>query len=288
MAPAAPNGEGPLAILCGGGGIPRAVADAVAQSGRRVVLFPVRGWAEPKTVESYPHHWVSLGQYGRFCRLLRAEGCRDFVAIGTLVRPSIWQVRLDWGTLRVFPRIWRAFHGGDNHMLSSLGRIMEDDGFRLLAAHEVAPAILVPEGRLGRRAPGAGDQADIALALALLRATGPFDIGQAAVVADGRVLALEAAEGTDQMLARVAEMRRQGRIRGRTGAGVLVKAPKPGQDHRFDLPSIGPQTVDGVTKAGLAGLAVVAGATIMAEPQRIAQRAGETGVFVLGVPREDG
>jgi DUF1009 family protein len=283
MAPAPPNGEGPLAMLCGGGGIPRAVAEAVAQSGRRVVLFPVRGWAEPAMVEAYPHHWVFLGQYGRFCRLLRAEGCRDFVAIGTLVRPSIWQVRLDWGTVRVFPRIWRAFQGGDNHMLSSLGRIMEDDGFRLLAAHEVAPAILAPEGLIARRAPGAGEEADIARALALLRAMGPFDVGQAAVVADGHVLAVEAAEGTDQMLARVAEMRRHGRIRGRTGAGVLVKAPKPGQDRRFDLPSIGPQTVDGVAAAGLAGLAVVAGATILAEPQTTAERADAAGVFVVGL-----
>jgi DUF1009 family protein len=286
MPPPASRGEESLAIICGGGSIPRAVADAVARSGRRVVLFAVRGWAEPATVQSYPHHWVSLGQYGRFLRLLQAEGCRDIVAIGTMLRPSITQVRLDWHTLRVLPRIWRAFRGGDDHMLSSLGRIMEDDGYRLVAAHEVAPSILVPMGPLGSRAPGERDQADIALALALLRATGPFDVGQAAVVAAGHVLAIEAAEGTDRMLARIAEMRRAGRVSTRPGTGVLVKAPKPGQDRRFDLPSIGPQTVDGVAEAGLAGMAVLAGATVLAEPQRTAQRADDAGVFVAGVADE--
>ena len=288
MAPATRTGEGPLAIICGGGSIPRTVAEAVTQTGRPVVLFPVRGWADPAEISGYPHHWVALGQFGRFRRLASAEGCRDIVFIGTVLRPALTQIRLDWVTLRMLPRILQSFRGGDDHLLSGIGRILEDLGFRLLGAHEVAPAILAPEGPIGGRQPTARDQADIALALGLLQAMGPFDVGQAAVVADGHVLSVEAAEGTDRMLARVARLRKEGRVPAQPGAGVLVKAPKPGQDHRFDLPSIGPQTVDGVAAAGLAGLAVVAGATIMADPQRIAQRAGETGVFVVGLPREGG
>ena len=137
---------------------------------------------------------------------------------------------------------------------------------------------------MGKRAPSERDQADIATGLAVLAAMGAFDIGQAAVVAAGHVLAVEAAEGTDAMLSRVADLRRLGRIRYPVGVGVLVKAPKVGQDRRFDLPSIGPQTVAGVIRAGLAGLAVVAGGTIMAEPEVVANAADRGKIFVVGVP----
>lgn len=273
----------PLAIICGGGSLPRVVAEAVDRAGRRCVLFPIRGWAEPATVAAFPHYWIDLGKYGRFRRLMQTEGCRDIVFIGTVLRPSLAQIRLDWETIKTLPAIFRAFRGGDNHLLSTLGRILDGHGYRLIGAHEIAPDILVPEGPLGRLAPSARDAADIALALDFLRATSPFDVGQAAVVAERHVLAVEAAEGTDRMLERVAELRRQGRIQTRPGIGVLVKAAKIGQDHRFDLPTIGPKTVEGVGRAGLAGIAVVAGATIMAEPQEIVRRADAAGVFAVGV-----
>jgi DUF1009 family protein len=117
----------------------------------------------------------------------------------------------------------------------------------------------------------------------LLRATSPFDIGQAVIVAQNQVLAVEGPEGTDQALMRVAELRRSGRIRSPNGVGVLVKAAKVGQSHRIDLPSIGPQTVEGVARAGLAGIAVVAGTTIVADAERITAAADNAGVFVLGV-----
>jgi len=169
--------------------------------------------------------------------------------------------------------------------LTMLGRIFEEHGLKLVGAHEVAPEILARDGALGRLTPGDRDRADIARALAVLAATGPYDIGQAAVVADNHVLALEAAEGTDNMLARIADLRLQGRVRSRIGTGVLVKAAKAGQDRRFDLPSIGPQTIAGVAGAGLAGLAVVAGDVIIAEPQRVAVAADAAKVFVAGVGR---
>jgi DUF1009 family protein len=273
----------PLGIVAGGGSLPLAVADAVSRRGRPVVMFPLRGWAEP-AVEQRPHHWIALGQLGRLFRLAHATGCRDIVFIGKLARPPISHLRLDWTTLRLLPRLVRAFRGGDDRLLSGVGGIFEDHGFRLLGAHEVAPEILAPTSTLGRHAPGERERADIARALSLLAAIGPFDVGQAVVIADGHVLAIEAAEGTDRMLERVATLRREKRVHSGAGVGVLVKAPKPGQDHRFDLPSIGPQTVEGVAAAGLAGLAVVAGATIVAEADRVVRLADERGLFVVGMP----
>jgi len=278
--------ETPLGIICGGGSVPLAVADAVARRGRKVVLLPLIGWADANAVERYPHHWIHLGQFGRVCRIARAAGCRDMVFIGTLIRPSMWQCRVDWKTLRVLPQLVRAFRGGDDHLLTHVGRLFEDEGFRLLGAHEVAPEILVAEGPLGRVTPAEQDIEDIRKGLAVLAAAGPFDIGQGTVVANGHVIALEAIEGTDQMLSRVAELRRNGRLRAPAGAGVLVKAPKSGQDLRFDLPAVGPSTVEGVVQAGLAGIAIVAGGTVMAEPQRVVKLADDAGVFVIGVAPE--
>jgi UDP-2,3-diacylglucosamine hydrolase len=280
----AAGAKGPLAMLCGGGSLPLAVADKVTAGGRSVLLFPLRGAAEGTAVERFPHHWVHIGQIGKFLRLARAAGCRDVVFIGSLVRPAVWRLRPDLKTLRLLPRIARIFRGGDDHLLSGIAAIFEEHGFRLIGAHEIAPEILMPEGTVGSMQPDSRDRADIARGLALLDAISPFDIGQAVVVADGRVVAIEAAEGTDQMLARVGEMRRNGQLQGLANRGVLVKAAKRGQDRRLDLPSIGPHTVAAAEGAGLAGIAVTAGSAIIAEPDRIGAAADRAKLFIIGVP----
>ena len=154
-AAAAANPAEGVAIICGGGSFPGAVAEAVARSGRRPVMFGLKGWADPKVVTRYAYHWIALGQLGRLFRLAHAAGCRDIVFIGTLSRPPIARIRLDWTTLRLLPRILRAFRGGDDRLLSGVGGFFEEHGFRLLGAHEVAPEILVPAGVLGRCEPGA-------------------------------------------------------------------------------------------------------------------------------------
>lgn len=276
--------DGPLALVCGGGTLPLAVAESVSKRGRAVVLFALRGHADPALVARYPHHWLRVGQLGAFKRLAHSAGCRDVVFIGSLVRPTLWNLRPDFVALMLLPRIMAAYRGGDNHLLTGVSRLVEGKGFRLLGAHEVAPEILVPEGVLGHVEVSEQHREDIAFGLDYLDASGVFDIGQAVVVAGRRVLAVEAAEGTDQMLTRVAELRASGRVGAPAGVGVLVKAPKPAQDHRFDLPSIGPTTVAGVARARLAGIAVVGGTTVIAEPERLVSDADRAGIFVVGVP----
>jgi DUF1009 family protein len=274
----------PLGIVCGSGTIPFAIADAAMRRGRRVVLFPLRGWADAQAVEAYPHHWIGLGQFGRLCRLAVAEDCRDVVLVGGLVRPSITQLRLDWGAVRRLPLIIRSFRGGDDHLMTGVARVFESGGLRVVAAHEVAPEIVAPLGALGRHRAAPELEDDMERGFALLAAMSPFDVGQAAVIARRRVLAIEAAEGTDAMLERVAALRKAGRIGLPLGVGVLVKAPKARQDRRFDLPSIGPGTIARAAAAGLAGVAVIAGATIVAEPQRLIEAADRDGLFVVGRP----
>jgi DUF1009 family protein len=274
----------PVGLIAAGGIMPFAVADSLTARGIDPVLFALKGACDPVGVARFRHHWISVGQIGRAVKLFRAENCRDLVFIGTLVRPALSEIRLDWGTLRVIGRVWAAFRGGDDHLLSGIGRILEQDGFRMVGIKDVAPDLLMPEGCLTRAAPDESAAADIARGRDVLRALSPFDIGQAAVVIDGHVVGVEDIEGTDGLLARVAQLRREGRIRARAARGVLVKAPKSGQDLRFDLPTMGPRTIEEAAAAGLAGIAIVAGNTIIAEPQTMIEAADAAGLFVTGLP----
>jgi len=274
----------PVGLIAAGGAMPFAVADSLAARGIDAVLFALRGACDPARVQHFRHHWISVGELGRAVKLFRAEGCRDLVFIGSLVRPALSEIRLDWGTLRAIGQIWAAFRGGDDHLLSGIGRILERDGFRMVGIRDVAPDLLVPEGCLTRIAPDDASTADIAKGREVIRALSPFDIGQAAVVIDGHVVAVEDIEGTDGLLARAARLREEGRIRAAANHGVLVKAPKSGQDLRFDLPTIGPRTIEGVASAKLAGIAVVAGNTLVADPQAMIEKADAAGLFIAGVP----
>ncbi len=272
----------PIGIIAGGGSVPFAVAETVEANGGRAILFALRGFCDKERVKAFRHHWIALGQLGRFLKLARSEGCHDLVFIGTLVRPAISELRLDWETIRVIPRVVAAFRGGDDHLLTGVGRIFEQHGFRLIGASDVAPQLLMPDGRLTAAAPDAIASSDMAKGRALLDAIGPFDVGQAVVVIDGHVVAMEDIEGTDALLARVARLRSEGRIRAPKGKGVLVKLPKPAQDRRFDMPTLGPRTIEGVVAAGLAGIAVAAGGTLLADAQEMVRLADKAGLFITG------
>jgi DUF1009 family protein len=286
MSEPVPHGRPPepaLAIICGAGTLPFALADAARKRGRHVVLFALRGWADPQRIKGYPHHWTWMGQLDRFMQIAAEEGCRDVAFIGSVARPSLWKIRPDLRVLRLMPQIVKLFRGGDDHLQSGIGRLFEQHGFRLVGPKEIAPELIMPVGPLGSRTPSERDLADVALGLGLLNATSPYDVGQAVVVADNHVLAVEGPEGTDRTLARVADLRRTGRIRTPSGTGVLIKAAKLGQDQRIDLPTIGPQTLEEAAAAELAGIAVVAGSTIMAEPDLIVAAADRLKLFVIGI-----
>ena len=284
MTAAALQVSSPVGVIAGGGAMPFAVADSLKSRGFDPVLFALKGVCDPAAAERFRHHWITVGQLGRTMKLFRAENCKNLVFIGTLVRPGLSEIRLDWGTLRFMRRIWAAFRGGDDHLLSGIGRLFEQEGFHLLGLRDVAPDLLMPEGCATRNVPNRDAMADIAKGQEVLRALGPFDVGQAVVVIDGHVVGVEGIEGTDELLARIAALRAASRIRAKKGRGVLVKAPKSKQDLRFDLPTIGPRTVEGAAAAGLSGVAVVAGNTVVADAQAMIEAADAAGLFVTGQP----
>jgi UDP-2,3-diacylglucosamine hydrolase len=226
---------------------------------------------------------VKIGQVGHMLGALRKAGCRDVVIVGSLKRPNLFKVGVDFGFFRHFRALWALTQGGDDAILTRVVRFFEGQGFRVRGAHEIAPALVAPRGPLGGIVPTEEHLQEIALGRGVIAALSPFDVGQAAVVARRYVLAVEAAEGTDAMLRRCGELR-QWRRKGQ--AGVLVKTPKLGQELRIDMPAIGPRTVELVAEAGLAGIAVDAGKVMIVELAETVRLADKHKLFILGLGDE--
>ncbi len=268
-----------IGIVAGSGSLPNAVAGDAHKAGRNPFVIALAGNARPE-IETFPHAYAHIGQIGRMLRILRSEGCTQLVFVGGLRRPNLFRIRIDGAFIRYLPQLLRLLRGGDDTVLRGVARFFEARGFEVLAAHEVAPRLLAPEGVFSRVSPSAEDMDDIKLGFRVTHELGRLDIGQAAAVARSYVLAVEAAEGTDAMLRRCRDLNSWGH---RARKGVLVKRPKPGQDRRLDLPAIGPLTVELAAEAGLAGIAVEAGAVLLADVEELVEKANKSGLFLYGV-----
>lgn len=275
--------EGPLGIVAGRGPLPCALAEGATARGLQVHIVGIRGEASDD-IERFPHTWVKWGELGKLFAALDGNGCRDLVIVGGVNRPDLANVKFDFGAVKYLTFLFSLGRGGDDHVLSRIVAFLEQKGYRVHGPEDVLPELLVGVGVLGDKAPSEEDRADITLGFRVVASLGYLDIGQAAVVARGHVLAVEAAEGTDAMLARCAELRRSGRVSLPDRSGVLVKAPKPGQEQRIDLPTIGPETVKRVAAAGLAGIAVAARHVLVAELARTIEAADRQGLFLVGEP----
>ncbi len=281
-APQSSAEKSPVAIICGGGAFPSAVAEAVSKRGREVYLFLLRGYADP-ALARYPHEWVKLGSAARYIGGTKKLGIKEVVIIGSVIRPRLSQIGMDWKSALLLPRLAKMFLGGDDTLLSGLAKIFAENGLILRAPHEVAPEILMPAGIATNMEPSVQEREDIEVGRRLLHAIDGFDVGQAVIVAGRRVIAIEGAEGTEQLLERVATMRENGRLRLRAREGVMVKLPKPSQDRRIDLPAVGNDTIAQAKAAGLAGIAVEAGGVLVVDAQKFVEAAEAAGIFVVAL-----
>jgi DUF1009 family protein len=270
-------GQGTLGILACGGELPLSVARAARAAGRPVFAVALEGWADPAAWAGMPHMVERVGAAGRILAALRREGVRQVVLAGRAARPSLLSLRPDATGARLLARIGRAFFAGDDGLLRAVARVLEEEGFEVVAPHAVLSDLLPGPGLLTRAAPDGTARADIRRGIAVVRALGAVDVGQGAVVQQGLVLGVEAIEGTDALLARCAGLRREG------PGGVLVKLVKPGQDRRLDLPTIGPVTVEGAIAAGLRGIAIEAGGTILVDRAATVAAANAAGLFLLSL-----
>lgn len=267
----------PLGIIAGGGPLPGQVAEAAQAAGRSVFIAGVEGYAEPDVLRPFAHKFFRLGAIGAMVRAFREKGCTDLVMIGPVKRPSFLSLRPDAEGARLLARVGRAAFLGDDGLLAAIVRVLSEEGFRILGAHEVMTDVLAPTGLLTKVGPDEAARADIARGVQVLKLIGAADIGQACVVQQGIVLAVETVEGTDAMLSRIPAVTRPG------PAGVLVKLAKPGQERRADLPTIGPATIRHARQAGLCGIAFEAGGTILADKMLTIDLAEREGIFLLGV-----
>jgi DUF1009 family protein len=272
-----------LGLIAGGGDLPLALASHCRAVGRPVFVVRLRGFAEA-ALTAFDGAEAGIAELGKGMAILRKAGCAVVCFAGTVARPDLRAVKPDLRGLAALPGAIAAARKGDDALLAFLLREFEKDGFEIEGAHQVMLGLTLGEGPLGRCAPAQEYRVDIDRALAAARAIGRLDAGQAAVSCEGLILALEAQEGTDAMLERVAGL--PPALRGAPGAprGVLAKACKPGQELRVDLPTIGPTTIERAAAAGLCGIVGEAGRLLVLDRERTIASADALGLFVLGEP----
>ena len=271
-----------LAIVAGGGDLPRRVAEQARRSGRNPFLVGLKGFVDPALVAEYNGPELSVGELGRLIQLMRREGCEEMVFAGSLKRPDFGSLKLDLKGVQSLPKILAAAKKGDDALLRAVMDVFAEAGFRIIGADDVLDDLRVGHGPLGSLSPTAEHWPDIRRAAEVAKISGSLEIGQGAISCVGLILAVEAQEGTDRMLARIPDLIPE--IRGTPEArrGVLVTRPKPQQERRIDLPTLGVATVEGADRAGLAGIAVEAGAALVVDREHVAAAADAAGIFIYG------
>lgn len=271
-----------LAVIAGHGDMPLLFVEAAKRNGRSPVIFALAGEADPVRFAGHACHLIKWGEVGRLLRLIAETGCHDLVMIGAVrKRPDYKSVRPDMGAVRLLPRILRLMRGGDDSVLQGVAEIFSENNIRLCGPLDIAPELAAPDGCLTKLAPDEDERVNLEKAIEASRAIGQLDIGQAAIAVGGRVVALEGVEGTDGLIARVAELRNDGRLP--KSGGSLVKCMKPNQDPRLDLPTIGPDTARLAKQAGLSGVGVETGRALLAGRRQTVSEFDRHGLFLIGL-----
>ncbi len=265
-----------LGIIAGGGDFPAQIIAACQRQDRPFFVLALEGQADHPSVEASPHAWVRLGAAAETERILRAEGVEEVIFAGHVRRPSLREIRPDARAAKVLLKAtMKAW--GDDSLLGAIIKEFEKSGMRVVGVDSILSELLAPKGPLGRHRPDKDAERDIARGIEVAKGLGALDVGQSVVVQQGIVLGVEAIEGTDALIRRCGELRRDG------PGGVLVKLVKPGQDRRVDLPTIGVETVRAAEAAGLRGIAVQAGGAQILDRPGVAAAADATGLFVVGI-----
>ena len=268
-----------LGVIAGSGNLPVKVAASCVARDAPFHVIRVAGAAD-ESLEKLPGDECAIGEIGKMLRILKDENCDAVVFAGVVRRPDFKSVKPDWRGAALLPKVLAAAAKGDGALLNVLVDTVESEGMMVIGAEEVTDDLAAPAGPLGRATPTQENLDDIRKAGAVIRSLGAFDIGQGAVVSNGLVLAVEAAEGTDAMLERCAALNLPNNADRRSG--VLVKRPKPGQELRIDLPVIGPETVKRTDAAGLSGIAIEAGVALIIDREEVKRLADAAGLFVYG------
>jgi UDP-2,3-diacylglucosamine hydrolase len=276
-----PNSNLPkLGIIAGGGDLPLQVIQACLQDRREFFVIALKDQTDPATVDAIPHQWIPLGKSGKALKKLKEQNVSELVMVGSVSRPTFSSVGLDLWTTKFLVKAGAAALGDDG-LLGALVREIEKEGFRVVGVEEIMPSLIAPAGVYGKHAPDEQALADIRRGVEVARGIGALDVGQGAVVQEGLVLGVEAIEGTDRLLERCKDLKRDG------PGGVLVKLKKPDQETRADLPTVGVETLRQAVDAGLRGIAIEAGNTLVVDRENVIAEADKAGLFVIGIDVEN-
>lgn len=270
---------GGLGVIAGAGDLPRRLAAHARSAGRDVFVLGLRGFAQPELLSEFDGAEAAMGEIGKAIRLLEEAGCEEIVFAGTVKKPDISALRFDLRGTALIPQLAAAAGKGDDALLRVVLNAFEKAGFKVVGADDVLAELLAPAGALGACKPTDADWVDIRPAADAALELGVRDVGQGAVARHGEIIALEEQDGTDAMLGRLTAVL--------PPSGVLVKRPKPQQERRIDLPTIGVRTIEGAARAGLAGIAIEAGSALIVDRGQVAAMADRLGVFVYGFSREE-
>lgn len=265
-----------VGILAGGGALPKYLIESCKKKGVEVFVIGFKGQTNPETLAGIDHMWTGLGSAGLILKTLKQKNIQDLVMIGSIKRPSISELNPDFKALEILARIgFKAL--GDDGLLSAIKQELEKEGFTLHGVQDFSENLITTQGTLGNIDPDEKDWESIRLGVQVSQTLGKLDIGQAVIIQEGTILGLEAIEGTDELIKRCIPLKKQG------NGPILVKTCKPQQDRKLDLPTIGPQTIQNAYNAGLRGIAMHSGASIILDPQKVAELADAYRIFVVGV-----
>ena len=267
-----------LGIIAGSGVLPRLIAEDCAARGQAYLVVQFDGVALD-WLGGHPTVSAVFEKPGKLFKSLKKAGVAKVTMGGAMGRPRLNPLRFDATGLRLAPVVMKAMKSGDNSTLGIVAALFEAEGFEVVGVHEALPSLLAAKGIPTKVQPSPEDIQDVERADEIVAALGAVDVGQGAVVAQGLCLGLESLQGTDAMLRFVAD--NPVRLPDKNGSkGVLLKSPKPGQDMRLDMPAIGPDTFSAVARAGLAGVVVSAGETLVLGLEDSVTRADDLGLFL--------
>jgi len=265
-----------LGMIAGGGMMPVEIIRHCHQTGREIFVIGIEPYAKEDDLKDVPHIFAKIGEAGKMLKALAKNKVHDVVLAGGVKRPSFKELIPDWEGAKIMARLAIKKMSDDNMFRAVIDEI-ERHGYKVLGIEEVVPGMMFSEGLYGKVKPTDEDMDDIRRGIKVAKALGAVDVGQAVVVQEGMVLAVEAIEGTDMMLSRAATVKKKGK------APVMVKVLKPGQDTRVDLPAIGLQTIEQLKKYGIKGIAVEAGGILLIEREAVIKMADESNIFIIGM-----
>jgi len=266
-----------IGIIAGKGSLPEKLIAACARNKKSCFVIAIKGQTDAKILKDVPFKWVKLGETSETIKILKEENITSIVMGGAIKRPGIFDLNPDLKTMQIIADVGISSLG-DDKLLRAITKELEKEGFKIIGAHEIEPSLLTPKQLLTKAIPSKDNMADIEQGMKVAKGIGALDIGQAVIIQQGVVIGVEAVEGTNELIERYSKLKYE-----RGYSGVLVKASKPNQDVRIDLPTIGPKTVEVAFKAGLAGIAIEANASMILEREKTIEVADKLGMFVIGI-----